>query len=160
MVLVDRLHLALFKKILCHNFCNAVKHHYYFDEIRATLGELGKLVVNYQMWKSIKDPSFVKNCQMQTIYQGQWQTANIFLEYKSAHSKCVKFNGVRVWSINLHFNLQCVLVWLRVSLLHSALPFVLTGHFFLNHTSSCYEKSSLYLHERPLELLVERELCR
>ena len=102
LVLGDRLHLALFKKIWWHNSCHAVKHHRYFDEIRATLRELGKLVVSYQMWKSIKDPNFLKKCQMQPISQDQWQIAKIFLEFKSAHSKCVNFDVVRVGSINLH----------------------------------------------------------
>ena len=91
LVLRDRLHLALFKKIWWFSSCHIVKCSSYFDEIRATLRELRKIVVSYQMWKSIKDPNFLKKCQMQPISQDQWQIAKIFLEFKFGHSKCVDF---------------------------------------------------------------------
>ena len=102
LVLGDRLHLALFKKVWWYNSCHMVKHCSYFDEIRTTPLELGTLTVSYQMQKSTKDPDFLKKCQMYPIFQDQWQIAKIFLEFKSAHSKCVNFDGVRVGSINLH----------------------------------------------------------
>ena len=70
----------------------------------ATLRELEKLVLSYQMWKSIKDPNFLKKCQMQPISQDQWQIAKFILEFKSTHPKCVNFDGVRVGSICLHLN--------------------------------------------------------
>ena len=38
---------------------------------------------------------FFKKYQMQPITQDQWQIAKLILEFKSAHPKCVNFDGVR-----------------------------------------------------------------
>ena len=104
LVLGDRLHLALFKKIWWHNSCHMVKYCSYFDEIRTTPLELGTLTVSYQMQKSTKDPDFLKKCQMYPIFQDQWQIAKFFLEFKSTHPKCVNFDRIRLGSICLHIN--------------------------------------------------------
>ena len=107
MVLGDRLHLAFFKKIWWHNSCHAVKHHRYFDEIRATLRELRKIVVSYQMWKSIKDPNFLKKCQMQPISQDQWQISKFILYFKSTYPTDIMFDGISIgWIFSAFFRVD------------------------------------------------------
>ena len=68
LVLRDRLHLALFKKIWWHNSCHTVKHHSYFDEIRATSWSRQNLVeiamILYHVAR-VMSPDFLKDCQFQ-----------------------------------------------------------------------------------------------
>ena len=53
-------------------------------------------------------PIFFKKCQMHPNSQDQWQIAKFILDFKSTHSKCVNFDGVRVGSIFFVFRLIIV----------------------------------------------------
>ena len=104
LVLGDRMHLALFKKIrILYGLLHLVTHCQFskLPWISPNLVEITTIL--YHMARVIS-PNFLKKCQMQPISQDQWQIAKFNLELKSTHSKCVNFDGVRVGSINLYLN--------------------------------------------------------
>ena len=95
LVLGGRLHLALCKKIWCYRSWHMVMYCSYFDKIRTTPMEIGTLTVSYQMYKSTKDPDFLKKFQMHPISQDQWQITKSILKFKSTHPIGTIFNGIR-----------------------------------------------------------------
>ena len=105
LVLRDRLHLALFKKIWWHNSCHTLKHHSYFKEIWATLWSsqnLVEIIVTLYYVARVMWPDFLKKCQMQPISQDQWQIAKFILKFKSTQPTGIIFDGIRIgWIFSL-----------------------------------------------------------
>ena len=108
LVLGDRLHLALFKKIrILYGLLHLVTHHL-FSKHPSSSPNLVEITTTLYHMARAKSPNFLKKCQMQPISQDQWQIAKLILEFKSTHPKCVDFDGVRVGSIFFAYRLIIV----------------------------------------------------
>ena len=112
LVLGDRMHLALFKKIrILYGLLHLLTHS---PRSKLTWSSPNpvKMTTTLRHMARVMSPNFLKKCQMQPISQDQWQIAKFILEFKSTHPKCVNFNGVRAGSIFFAIRLivvQCAL---------------------------------------------------
>ena len=80
MVLRDRLHLALFKKIgILYQLSHLVTHNYFSKFLWNSLNLVKITMMPYSMVR-VRSPDFLKKCQMQPISQIQWQIAKFNLE--------------------------------------------------------------------------------
>ena len=104
LVLGDRMHLALFKKIrILYGLLHLVTH-WYCSKLPCSSPNLVKKTTILYYMARVMSPNFLKKCQMQPISQDQWQIAKFILEFKSTHPEYVNFDKVRVGSICLHLN--------------------------------------------------------
>ena len=117
LVLGDRLHLALFKKIrILYGLLHLVTHCKCSKLPRSSPNLIEKTTILYHVAR-VMSPNFLKKCQMQPISQDQWQIAKFILEFKSTLPKCVDFNRVRAGSIFFAIRLivvQCDLVMYKL----------------------------------------------
>ena len=108
LVLRDRLHLALFKKIrILYGLLHLVTHCKCSKLPWSSPNLVEKTMILYHLVR-VMSPNSLKKCQIQPISQDQWQIAKFILDFKFTHPKCVNFDWVSVGSIFFAFGLIIV----------------------------------------------------
>ena len=96
LVLEDRMHLALFKKIrIFYGLLHLVTYCYFSKLTWSSLNLVQIDAIPYYV-ASVMSPDFFQRCQMQPISQDQWKIAEFILEFKSTHPTGLVFDGIKI----------------------------------------------------------------